>query len=243
MTFNALSKTNLPLGTRPPGVPKGAALTAFNYLPIGDSITYGYVADTEDSYRYALYQKLVAAGLSPTFVGHLSYGQAPSNANSGVVGAKTSDHLSTGSIAIANKIGPGKIRADVISLYIGANDAADSTGMSAFQSSYAQLLAELHAAEPTARFVGCLIGDGGGIGSVRSANIAQINAWLPSLWDAAETSGLLIARADCRVLSANADHLRSEVTGGLHPNGNGYIKLSDALFPAVLNAAGRPAVW
>ncbi|GAA2637297.1 SGNH/GDSL hydrolase family protein [Paractinoplanes durhamensis] len=85
-------------------------------MPLGDSITYGVGSKTGDGYRYALYWRLIEAGLPVDYVGSLTAGRGPEDANEGHRGW-TIEQLSEHVDEWLETYEP-----DVILLHIGTND-------------------------------------------------------------------------------------------------------------------------
>lgn len=226
------------LGTRPAGTPLSTEIAAPAILCLGDSITVGTGDPNSNSFRGYLHTLLTAGGLSPTWIGPHQNGDAPANRHRGVVGRTTVDHLADIDTIIG---GGGSYHPDLIICFMGTNDANDATLTTNFATNYEALMNECHTLEPDARFVAVLLPTGGDAN--RRARIDTINGVLPTSIATLQSGGLLIATADCRVLTHGADMLRSESPSYLHPNPEGYGKIADALYPAVMNACGFAAQW
>ncbi len=238
MTIAITARTSLPLGTRPPGTKLSTPLSNPAIMVLGDSIGYGTGDPSGNSFRTYLHTLLTAAGLSPTWIGPQVSGTAPADHTRSVVGRTTVDH----SADIATIIGGGgSYHPTLILVFIGTNDANDATLTTNFATNYEALMSSCHSLEPSARFVAVLLPTGGDAN--RRTRINTINGVLPTSIATLQGSGLLIATADCRVLSFGQDMLRSETPSYLHPNADGFAKLADALYPAVMNACGLDAQW
>ena len=85
-------------------------------LPLGDSITYGYMqGQSTNGYREELRQKLVAAGETVTFVGTLRSGSMTNNENEGHSGWVISQVIGVIQPAIA-------LKPNVVLIHLATND-------------------------------------------------------------------------------------------------------------------------
>ncbi len=238
MTWTALTSTRHDLPTRPSGTPLGSPLTTIEVAMLGDSITYGESAVDAGGWRTVLGQLATRAGMSLTSVGINTDSNAPLNNHNGVSGSTIPDHNTGGSV---NSIATlATHQPDVAFVFLGFNDANNSTLTANASANYLSLMRNAHSASPNTRFVvGRLfqVGD-----ATRRANIATVRAAMEAAWDTLDSEGLLIVRAETRVISFPTD-LYEGNSNPVHPTATGYAKLAHAFWPAFRNACGFHAVW
>lgn len=246
MTISSTARSALPLGTRPPGVPIGTKISTPKIYVLGDSNTYdtGFSLDnTGNSWRYRLHQKLVASGITPTWVGNQVSGTSPADHHRGIAGSTMALHrLGAGndSVTYVAALAP-----DIIILALATNDCATDAGRDNIVTNAVGLATEIMTARAASkRFVLCKmypVAD-----PTSQARLDTINnTHLPNVKSGIEAAGGLVAPIADLTLLAVKGHLRaSESTAAKHVQSqDGFELVASALFPSVVNACGYNAVW
>lgn len=245
MTISATARTALAVGTRPIGTPIGTKISTPKIYAIGDSNTYdtGFSLDnTGNSWRYRLHQKLVASGITPTWVGNQVSGTAPADHHRGIAGATMTLHKSTqanDSVTYVAALAP-----DIVMLVLGTNDSASDSGRDNYATEGTALGTQIMAARPASnRFVIFKmypVAD-----PTQQARLDIINSTqIPILKTGLEAAGGLVVVCDLRVINVNGHLRQSEGAGAKHVQSqDGFELIAAAMFPAVVNACGYNAVW
>jgi len=221
---------------------------ALDILPLGDSITYGYINPSEqgsNGYRAQLYSDL---NKDVTFVGSQTDGNLPQPNNEGHNGYTIEEidqglkGVPTGSRASgANNSNNGghwldggngtnrpAITPDVVLLGIGTNNATDGQPVVVMEANLKQLLADLKADLPNAQIF---------VGSVpprnddpaREAVQQQYNAAIPAIVAAAGPKFHFVNIHD----AINFSNISG--TDGVHPTRTGYDKIGDTWYQALVS--------
>jgi len=225
-----------------------ATAGALEILPLGDSITYGFLSFSDpgsDGYRAQLYSDL---GGNVTFVGSQTDGDlpAPDNANEGhngyliegitndLTGVST-DYRSTSNngghwLDGGNGTGRSAINPDVVLLNIGTNNATDGDSAVTMEDYLTQLLTALKTDLPNAKvMVGSLTPrvDSAGDEAVEE----QYNAAMPAIV-AAEGSNFYFVDIHDAVSASNINV--NDGVGGQHPDAAGYAQMGNAWYSAMV---------
>jgi len=231
-------------------------------MPLGDSITHGYVGiyGTPNSnqlpainqlggYRDDLWYKLQDLGLSVDFVGSQSHGPDgfPDKQHEGHAGQTIGwirDRVN-GFIGAQNP--------DVILLKIGTNDADSNSNSGEGMAWNLHLLLDeiLNGADGTAGtpddFQGKLL-----VASVapihpdypnaaRIPSVETYNSLIPNVISWKQAAGKPVYFVDINSSLIAPDDLASlDVDNGLHPNDQGYSKMAQTWYDATLNVVGNP---
>lgn len=183
-------------------------------MPMGDSITAGYLSSTQDGYRGPLYNTLTGQVGAVDFVGSQRDGSMSDPYHEGYYGYTIAQitALATGQLNI--------YRPNVITLHIGSNDLKTGKADPTAPQRLATLIDEILDAEPDATLlVAQLILNKT---TTTEANIVAYNAQIPAIVQQRANVGKHIA-----VVSMSALTL-SDLADGLHPNDSGYAKMATA---------------
>lgn len=211
-------------------------------MPLGDSITYGCCSGAADTggYRVQLFSRLQAAGYTIDYVGGRN-GPAgsplPDQDHEGTSGFRVDQITDRLAIIDASIDDP-----DAVLVLAGTNDFGQSYDVPRLGERFEALLNELAARFPEARIlVGTLLlrTDDPGLDQA----LVAFNATLPELVADQQALGRKVSLVATRSALA-ADDLYD----GVHPNPEGYDKLGDAWFDALVSEltpygpAGAPVV-
>lgn len=244
MTISPTARSAYPLGTRPTGTAVGTRLTSPRIMVIGDSNVWsaGYsTSATGDCWMLPLHQKLVASGISPTWVGNLTQGTAPANKHRGVPGSTIATHRAGStydSVQFITTYTP-----DVCIVALGTNDSNSDTDRDNADANLTGLATEIMTVRPaTNRFLLCQMY--GMSDTTKMARLAVINGTkVPAAKTAIETAGGIVAIADLQVLKPKGHLNPNESPSELHLTDPAYALVADRMFPALLNLLGCNAVW
>lgn len=245
MTISSTARSALALGTRPAGSPIGTKISTPTIYAIGDSNLYdtGFSLDaTGRAWRTRLHEKLVASGITPTWVGNLVTGTAPADHHRGVAGSTMATHRAgqpADSVTYVAALAP-----DVVILALGTNDVASDAGRDDYVTNCTGLVADIMAARPaTNRFVLCKMYNLADPTSQARMDVIN-NTHVATAKAAIEGAGGLVVVADLRVVNVKGHLRQSEGASAKHiQTQDGYELVASALFPAVVNACGYDAVW
>ena len=183
-------------------------------MPMGDSITAGYLSSTGNGYRGPLYTTLAGQVGTETFVGSQSDGTMSDPYNEGYFGYQIAQitALATGELNI--------YRPNIITLHIGSNDLNENYEVSTAPQRLATLIDEIIAAQPDATLlVAQLIINAN---ATTEARIVTYNAQIPAIVQARANQGKHIAVVSMSALTT------ADLSDGLHPNDGGYAKMATA---------------
>jgi lysophospholipase L1-like esterase len=191
-------------------------------MPLGDSITDGYTV--EGGYRTRLWTRLTADHVAVDLVGSRESGPAElgDKANEGHVGLRADEITAQVTSWLT------QARPDVVLLHIGTNDLGEVSGAETAAHLDA-LLAEIYRAQPqTHVVVTTIIPMLSGVDAERDA----YNSAIPGIVDRYRSAGRAITTVDMSHLLDQATDYVDE----LHPNRQGYDRMADAWYPAVVDA-------
>lgn len=244
----ALGRSPWPIGARSAGNPVGTKLFSPRICCLGTSETFGVGTPSGNSYRKTLYNLLVAAGLTPTFVGNVANGDAPSQNSRGVSGATVPSHCLGGANDSVQYFGVGNLLhpCDVFLCELGTNDGTAGPGGAdalAFDTNLVTLWSQLVAREPGSRYVHTYVPPVGDATRRSGIDFINANKCAPA-WATIQGSGGLLVTGDARVLIPEAHCSLTESPAWLHYNDVGCCDfIANIYFPLVLNACGFAAVW
>ncbi|KAJ7223441.1 SGNH hydrolase-type esterase domain-containing protein [Mycena pura] len=203
-----------------PGSTSTTGLT-LRLLPLGDSITFGLQSSDGNGYRSTLHNFL-SAGNTVDFIGSLKSGTMADNDNEGHSGATIVQiqNFSTNAKALP-------ARPNVVLLMAGTNDVF-GVSISTGPSRLSTLIDSISKACPDAALV-----------------VATLTPF-PSGQAAVDTYNqavtLLVAQRRAAgqhiLLASMASVLSSDLVDGVHPTDAGYVKMANAWFPVIQQAAG-----
>ncbi|TKX27050.1 GDSL-like lipase/acylhydrolase family protein [Elsinoe australis] len=225
LAFAAATTLASPLVSRQTSPFAGKNITL---LPLGDSITYGFVDPNTNGYRKKLYNTLSAAGASPLdFLGSIKAGNFNDTDNEGRIGY-TISQIATSAAAISN------LRPNIVLLHAGTNDALRRYETSdkaiprlaaLIDQIYTQwpgvtlLVAKLVPAEEAAA----------------QTYINDINAAIPGFVSTRAAAGKKILTVDMSTPKLTL----TDLVDGIHPTVAGYEKMADIWLSGLTDAAAK----
>ena len=214
-------------------------------MPLGDSITQGHDGVTElaeqGGYRPRLWQHLKTLGLDIDFVG---------SQISGPSGLEDKDHEGHagweimdghhGSLIDEIDLWLDAFQPDVVLLMVGTNDTWKNTPSQAIANNLNQLIQKM---TDHPRFEGEVL-----VASIppkdparqvfhRVQRALELNAQIPQLVEAHVNTGKRVTFVDIAA-HLSTDDLAAPPDQGLHPNAQGYAKIADAWYTAILESTG-----
>ena len=181
-------------------------------MPLGDSITEGYLSTDGNGYRGALFTTLSGQVGTLDFVGSRDAGTMVDPDNEGHIGDKIND--------IASII-DGELKTykpNIIALHIGSNDLNGGYEVSTAPDRLAALIDQIVADEPDATvMVAQLIVNGV---ATTEARIQAYNAQIPAIVEARAKKGEHVLVVSMSSLTT------ADLQDKLHPNDTGYQKMA-----------------
>jgi lysophospholipase L1-like esterase/chitodextrinase len=218
-----------------------AALDGVAVMPLGDSLTYGFISanspnNDDGGYRRYLWEKLLANGITNVnFVGSLATGIAGIDRDHEGHGGMRVDEIDAAAAGWLANAPP-----DIILLQSGTNDLQQGSTPALVLSRLAHLLDSLHALRPSARI---LLANLSGpranpdplFATVTPQNVADVNNGIPSLVSTRVALGWNIALVD---VFGSAGFDRSSTSSdysddGMHMSLAGYSKFANLWFEAL----------
>jgi acyl-CoA thioesterase-1 len=178
-------------------------------VAVGDSLTAGYGLDESESYPALLEQKLQAAGYRYRVV------------NAGVSGETTSGTLSR--IEWILTLAP-----DIVILETGANDGLRGIDPRLAEENIRQILRILKKEDVVVLLAGMKM-----VWNLGPAYVARFNRIYPKL---AEDFDVVFFPFFLEGVAMHNDLILGD---GIHPNGRGYKKITENIYPYVLEAIDR----
>jgi lysophospholipase L1-like esterase len=197
---------------------------ACKVLPLGDSITDGFGAQTQGGYRIKLFELAVADGKAITFVGNESNG--PTTVAGQPFPQSHEGHSGWVIQKLDTDVVPSPALDDdphIILLHIGTNDMWQ--GPSGAPDRLATLLDELLSSAPEALLVVAKIIPFPGY----EADVDTFNAAIPGLVEARASAGKHIVLVD-QFTGFDAE---GELADGVHPNAEGYARMANTWYAAI----------
>jgi lysophospholipase L1-like esterase len=200
-------------------------------MPLGDSITYGYVSDGHPDndlggYRRFLWESLVARQLSVDFVGSLLTGIPTIDRNH-------EGHPGWTILNIYDNVEPwlATYDPDTIMLILGTNDLISSLPAADALTRLSNLLDRIRTLSPNSFvFVSTVPGvvNGLQIGQMNEQKIRSFNSAIPGLVQGKFDNGMAVGFVDLYSLAGMSQAAGSPDFGpdGFHPSSSGYEKMS-----------------
>jgi hypothetical protein len=232
MTTRSLSSTGFLIGARDAGNPIFPVVESPRIMCVGDSITDGQLFPG-DGGGFLVRLSDALAAITPVFVGPYT---SSGIAHAGYPGDRL-DQIETRVGAQVTTHSP-----DVVVLIGGLNDARAGASGATMSTRLAAILATVYAAKPNTRVVVGQIPWVSPTATI-SASILTYNGLVPATL-AGSGAGLagLGRVVDLRGCSPSLS-VRDVADSVPHPSRLAFRRYADALYPAVLNASGRPAIW
>lgn len=228
-TSDSLDQHNVVLGRRstdPASVvcrdPAEVTGRKMRILPLGDSITYGFLSTDGCGYRKRLLQDLTDNSNTVQYIGSQHSGNMSNDAHEGHGGYQIA-----GIAAVT--IPTLRQRPSIILLMAGTNDVIAKTNLTAAPDRLRSLIQQLVDACPDAAVLVSPI-----IPSAdddRQRQVDSYNTALTSVVDGFATRGL-------HVLEVSMPTTRADLVDGIHPTDQGYLDMGDAWFEGI-NRAGE----
>jgi len=214
--------------------------TACAVMPLGDSITEGYIpSGANGGYRVELFRQAGLGGKNITFVG-----TAPQNGPTTVDGKtfprKHEGHggytiAGGGQGALAGTVTDSAIASQhphIVLLMIGTNDINGNITISSAPTRLGQLIDEITTDAPTALVVVASIIPIANSGT--NARVQTYNAAIPALVSTRAAAGKHVLYLDnYAAFAANPNYATALMADSLHPNEAGYAVLGRAFYGAI----------
>jgi len=213
--------------------------TACAVLPLGDSITEGYMASgANGGYRVELFRQAVLAGKNLTFVGTVMNG--PTTVENKTFPRRHEGHggytiAGGGQGALAGSITDNAIsmyHPHIVLLMVGTNDINGNINVSSAPTRLGQLIDEIIADAPAALVVVASvipIRDDG-----NNQRIPSFNAAIPGLVNTRAAAGKHVVYLDNYAAFIKDSSWKTSLMGdNLHPNTAGYAVLGRAFYGAI----------
>ncbi|KAF8178847.1 SGNH hydrolase-type esterase domain-containing protein [Mycena galopus ATCC 62051] len=203
--------------------PTGITGLNIRLLPLGDSITYGFTSTDGNGYRLTLYD-LLLPGNTVDFIGSIQAGTMVDNNNEGHIGEIISQIAEAATNPAALPARP-----NVVLLMAGTNDILDGISSGA-PAQLSILIDSIFSACPDAALIVATLTP-----LVDQTDVDTFNAAVTELVSTRQAAGEHI------VLASMASILPSDIqpTDMIHPTDEGYIKMGNAWFPAIQQAAAK----
>jgi hypothetical protein len=199
--------------------------------PYGNSITQA--ANTQQSYRYQLWKKLIDANVSFDFVGSMNtnYGGNPTRAD--YQGKKFDmdheGHWGWRADQILNDMGTWltKYTPDMVLFHIGSNDCIQNQDLNSTVNELTQIVTKLRADNKNVIiFMATLIPCNAS--TQAAANVNNLNVKIKALVTQLNTEASPVILVD-----QNTGITSSDLYDGIHPNANGEAKMAQKWFDAI----------
>jgi lysophospholipase L1-like esterase len=196
--------------------------TNLRLMPMGDSITAGYLSTTGNGYRGPLFTALSGQVGMLDFVGTQYDGTMADPDNEGHYGDRI-DQVASLANAALNEYKP-----NIVLLLLGINDINQGYQVSTAPDRLGSLIDQILAAEPDATvLVAQLVVNAN---ASTESNVVTFNAALPSIIQTRTNAGKHVALVNMSALTT------ADLADGLHPNDAGYQLMANAWDPAIETA-------
>lgn len=213
--------------------------TACAVLPLGDSITEGYLpSGANGGYRVELFHQAALAGKNVTFVGTQTNG--PTTVDNRTFPRRHEGHggytIAGGvSGALAGSITDMAIATyhpNIVLLMIGTNDVNGNIDVAAAPTRLGKLIDEIITDAPSALVVVATIIPTGNDGT--NQLVQTYNAAIPALVNSRAASGKHVALVDIHAAFVKDPSFKSSLMAdNLHPNETGYAVLGRSFYTAI----------
>ncbi|RFU33649.1 hypothetical protein B7463_g2678, partial [Scytalidium lignicola] len=195
---------------------------ALRILPLGDSITWGYLSSDGNGYRLDLENDL--SGNPVDYIGSQTSGNMPDNHNEGHPGATIDQILDFSSASLPE-------RPNVVLLHAGTNDLNDNPPVDpgGAPERLDNLIDKIISSCPDAAVLVAQIVPNGN--AAVNALVQTFNAAIPGIVKTRADAGNHVLVVDMYSALTTAD-----LTDGLHPNDGGYAKMANVWYASLVNA-------
>jgi lysophospholipase L1-like esterase len=188
-------------------------------MPIGDSVTWGVGSSSTSSYRADLWNRITGAGYSLDFVGGARSGALPDPDNEGHSGWRIDQ------VADLVPCGVAGSRPNMVTLHLGTNDMGQDYQVGQAPQRLGALIDRIVAADPGVTvLVASLVPSAD---PAVESRIAAFNQQIPGLVAQRQNAGAHIRYVDMSAVTT------ANLSDPLHPNDEGYQKMSAAFFAGV----------
>ncbi|KAJ7119300.1 lipolytic enzyme [Mycena crocata] len=188
-------------------------------LPLGDSITFGLTSSDGNGYRSTLHN-LLQPGNTLDFIGSIKSGTMADNDNEGHSGATVSQIAQFATNAAALPARP-----NVVLLMAGTNDVFGNIG--AAPATLSTLIDTIFSRCPDAALIVATL-------TPLASGQASVNTYNQAVTQLVNSRNA----AGQHILLANMSSvLASDLKDGVHPTDGGYVKMANAWFPVIQQAA------
>lgn len=194
-------------------------------LPLGDSITWGYLSTDGNGYRQDLLTLLTATNRSVTYIGSQTSGNMSNPQNEGHPGATISQIAGYANASLPS-------RPNVILLMAGTNDIAGNIDVTTAPERLGSLIDECTNACPDAVVLVAQLTPAAG--EEVEGRIVVFNEQVPKVVESKKAGGKKVAVVDMSAYVA-VENLKD----GLHPNDYGYGRMAQAWFDGLTEAAKK----
>ncbi|WP_189938055.1 FG-GAP-like repeat-containing protein [Streptomyces aurantiogriseus] len=194
-------------------------------MPLGDSITEGRGSSTGSSYRADLWAEFDAAGNRLDFVGTMTAGQLPDRNHEGHSGWRIDQIAQVADCSVPMH------RPNVILLHAGTNDMNQNYSVGSAPTRLGNLIDQVLVDAPEAVVVVATV-----VPSTKPAvqpRIVEYNRSIPGLVKSRQAAGKHVLLADMSSVTT------ADLADQLHPNDEGYRKMSTVFRDSIYDAAGR----
>ncbi|KAL2074178.1 hypothetical protein VTL71DRAFT_7956 [Oculimacula yallundae] len=191
-------------------------------LPLGNSITFGFLSTDGNGFRKRLLDKITTTGTNAQYIGSVRAGNMTDNRNEGHPGAIITEIANFSRVSLV-------LRPNLILLMAGTNDMNNNL-LAGATDRLGALIDMLTTACPDAVILVAQLTPA--TNAAVEARVEQFNPSIPGLVAARERSGRKIAVVNMTRFVTTAD-LKDDI----HPNDAGYSKMSDAWFEGVQQAS------
>lgn len=201
------------------------ATTPLRILPLGNSITFGYLSSDGNGYRKSLFDNLAANGTSVTMVGSVQAGNMTDNHNEGHPGAIITEIATFANLSLST-------RPNVILLMAGTNDMAQSLKVSDATRRLGVLIDQCYAACPDAVIIVAQLTPAAS--NVTQGNVDIFNPTIPDLVASRVSNGT-------KALVVNMEDYvtTDDLVDGLHPTDAGYVKMATGWLAGLKEASEK----
>lgn len=206
----------------PPPPPDNVAL---RIMPLGNSITFGYLSSDGNGYRKALFDTLTSNGTAVQMIGSVQAGNMTNNQNEGHPGATITQIATFANLSLSE-------RPNVILLMAGTNDMAQSLNVSDAPRRLGNLIDQCHAACPDSVVLVAQLTPS--TYNNTQSNIDLFNPTIPGLVATRVINGVKALAVDMEAFVGTSD-----LIDGLHPNDVGYQKMATAWISGLKEAEAR----
>ena len=194
------------------GMTTPAQAANIRLMPLGDSITSGYLSSDNNGYRGTLYNDLKGAGNQTDFVGSLRDGTAFDPDHEGHSGYRIDQVAALLDGVLAT------YQPNLVTLHIGTNDMLQSYELSTAPNRLASMIDQIFADVPGVTIVVAQLIPNANSGV--QSNINAYNSQIPGIVQARANAGKHILMVSMSTLTT------ADLDDGTHPNDGGYQKMA-----------------